>query len=217
MKNSVRSKVLKSDDCFTTTALSIFLDDFGVDALDWLPETINREMEGKYGALPDTTFNKLMVGIQLLTADDFYRVLKRFIGYVNIINHGHLDDFVADVGEISWALVEAKIIDDPSPVKNPFDLFSSDVLGYIEVAFNDSGLVFPPKVFKEFGLLFTQKAQNALYTFSDNVDLFGLLYKTSQYHTTLVDASLEKTLNELRGQLVQCGFPELVFEKPRAA
>ncbi len=209
--SNIRSQILKSDDCFTTTALAIFLEDFGVEGLEWLPVTICREMESKYHTLPDNTFNKLMVGIQLLTADDFFRLLKRFIDYVNIINHGHFDDFVADVGEISWALTEAKIIDDPGTVRNPLDLFSSDVVAYIEQAFYNSGLVFPPSVFKEYGLVFTDKAQNALSSFSDNPELFSLLYKTSEFHTSLVDRANEEKLNELKAQLVQCGFPEIVF------
>lgn len=210
----IRKQILGSDECYATTALAIFISEFGWDALDWMPETIKREMESIYGRISPATFNRLMVGIQLLTSDDFYRLLKRFIDYTNILVHGHLDDLVADVGEIVWALTEAKIIDDPGRVEDPLRLFSSDVYQYIELAFNNSGLVFPPEIFKEFGLLFTDKAVNNLESFADNPPLFEIMHSVAQYHTELVNAAQLEKLKELQAQLVQCGFPELVFQTP---
>lgn len=199
-------KILQSDDCFATTALLCFIRVAGTEGLEWLPGTIRHEMDLVFGGISESTFNRLMAGIQILTSDDFYILLKRFIDYTNILNHGHLDDFVADIGEICWALTEAKIIEDPGPIENPLQIFSSDVASYIEVAFNESGLLVPPRILKEYGFKAFSKTQEAMSSFTDTPELYQPLYVAATYHTTLLETALQQKKEALKRQVALCGF-----------
>jgi len=203
---SIRSNILKSEHCYATTALACFLDQFGTEGLDWLPETIFVSMEEAYGALPIGTLNKLMAGIQILTSDDFFTKVGRFVDYTNILNHGHFDDSVADVGEIAWALTEVKIINDPGSTEDPLAIFVSDIVEYIEAAFNNSGLTYPPDIFKYYGLYFPDKRLNVLSSYADNPELYSILDEAVKYHTALVNAAIKQNLDELFIQLSQCGL-----------
>jgi len=200
---SIRSNILKSDDCFAITALACFLEHFGPEGLEWLPETIFASMEGIYGELPASTCNKLMVGIQILTTDEYFKKISRFVDYTNILNHGHFDDYVADVGEIAWGLTEAKLIDDPGDTDDPLTIFSSEVIQYIEIAFNNSGLLYPPSIFRQYGLFFPDKQALVLQSYADNPDLHAVLSDAAKYHTILIDTAIKQKLEELFVQLSQ--------------
>lgn len=198
----IRRNILISDDCYAVSALAIFLQDFGTEGLDWLPETVFREMEARYGELPTTTLNRLMAAIEILTSDIFYRRVDKFIDFVNILNHGHLEDFIADFGEIAWALTEILYIDPPE-VEDPLKLFSSSVLTYIEQAFLRSGLTIPPSVFKQYKIILPDKINTVLQSYADNPELFGALYEASTVNTEILERIIAEKVAELEYQLAQ--------------
>ncbi len=110
--NRNRKILLNSEEIFATTALAIFLDEVedGWDALNWLPETVNRTIEKIYGDLPLTTLNKLNAALFLVnpeTAEKFYTDLDKFVILCNTLSKGTTEDLIADTMEICWAITEA--------------------------------------------------------------------------------------------------------------
>jgi hypothetical protein len=82
-------KVLTNRNSFVTTLLTVLLDVWGTEALEWTPETIKMELEDDFGIkLPPVILDRIMAGIIILTTDEFYQSLPDFIELTNVLN-GH--------------------------------------------------------------------------------------------------------------------------------
>lgn len=205
MNNEIRKNILNDSDVLATTALSIFVSDFGVEALDWFPDTIKREMESLYGPLPDGTLNKLFTAVNIITSDSFFKDLTYFVEFCNFLNHGYSNDVVADVAEIAWAIVEAHILD-PYPIpQSLYELFAPEVAAYIDRMLVHSGFYKSPRAFKLIGLDVDEVAM-AIADYADDPELYDAFHTTVMLKTLAVDEAIVKRLDSLAIQLTQCGF-----------
>ena len=75
----------KSPQTFASVLLTVFLDRFGVEGLQWDPGTITLEVEEEFDVdLPQASLDKLLVAINLVTSDAFYRSLPDFVMFCNV-------------------------------------------------------------------------------------------------------------------------------------
>src|SRR4051812_19317451 len=80
-------QLLRDPDTFATTLLVLFVDRYGMEAMEWHPRAIAAQLADDFGvAVPAFTLDKLMAAITVLTTDYFYKNLSRFIDLCNVLS-----------------------------------------------------------------------------------------------------------------------------------
>src|SRR5690606_21189804 len=82
----------------------------------WSPETIAMELEDDYNIrIPQLNRDKLFMAISLVTSDDFFCRLRRFIDACNVLSGSELSSAFdyADAMECAWGMTEALLIQPP--------------------------------------------------------------------------------------------------------
>jgi len=171
--------------------LTVFLDAFGTEALEWDPGTIAMEIEDEFNVdLPQTSFDKLMAAIQILTTDRFYKSLPDFITFCNVLDGDEYrpDTFdPADAEEVAWGITEALLISPPDD--NDPDPFSDEIRAYIGAVLDREGIINPPDILRI--ALRVARVSPSIQDFSDDPAMFNAVYdletgKTEDINRTIV-------------------------------
>jgi len=165
--------ILRDETTPGTVLISIFVDIYGMEALEWDPETIHMELEELLGSkMPPSPFNKLMAAIEVTTSDSFYRDLPSFIRLCNALYDGtlHVGTFdPADAVEIAWGVAEALLLWPPLPdEQEPFD---QKIVGYIQQALRDEGLARAPGILS-IGNMPMKEYEHVQESFADDPVMF---------------------------------------------
>jgi hypothetical protein len=190
---------LSNPDAYATTLLIILLDQFGIEALDWAPETIRLELRDDFQVdLPQVNVDKIMAAISIVTSDDFYKNLPKFIQLCNVLaddefNPGIFDP--ADSAEMSWAITEALLLSPPEE-EEPF---TDEIRFYIGHMLNEEGLVNPPDVLRI--ALYDTPVADPLSLNADDPVMYGALYQSQQAKSKEITDMLQRQLRELFEQI----------------
>lgn len=201
----IRENILKSDECFATTALAILTDTFGIESLNWDPGTIVELLERKYKDIPVTTYNKLFAGITIITTDFYYKKLDTFVLLNNVLTHGYPEDLMADLEEISWGITEAQLLDPHPLVKEPEKLFSRDIITYIVEMLRLEGVLVSPRILSLIGI-FNDNKEEMFSDFVDDPQMYENLVEHTNSLTAVYDTYVLEKLALLEFQLAQAGF-----------
>ena len=201
-RKKLYGKLLSSPDTFATTLVTLFMDTYGSEALLWDPETIALELEDDFQVkLPAEVFDKLMIGIHLLTTDEFYNLVPEFISVCNILSGDTYDPRTwdpADAEEIAWGITEGMLLAPPSNEEEPF---TKDIRAYIGEVIDMEGIINPPDVLRA-ALRGNENAfQNIQGEFSDDPLMFESIYKLEQGKTDEIMLALRENLQLLVAQL----------------
>lgn len=199
----IRTNILKSEDCFGTTALSIMLDTFGLEALEWIPPTVVTNMERVYGDIPESTFNKLFAATEIFTTNAFYVQFDKFILFCNSLSEGgiHLDP--PSLSDVCWGIVEAVLLDPPErPLIRVFD---PKIVIYVKTLLEAEGLRKPPKALEYLGLSIDTLEQ-ILSSFTDDHLMYQTLIEHHDLKRAFYDAEISEKLKMLEVQMAQAGF-----------
>ncbi len=133
-----------------TTLLLIALDQFGVEAMDWLPSVMVEEVQSLAKAdVPPRNFDKLNGLIMALTTDRFYTEPKMMMDISNAlapdgpVMFGSFDP--PDTRELAWAVTELRL-HEPGTDDALKKRYSDRVLTTMRLIMRDEGLVTPPSV-----------------------------------------------------------------------
>lgn len=141
-------KIMTDPETFTTPLLLVFTDLYGTEGYEWLPETIYNELADDLQVkLPQANFDRLMIGINLVLTDRFYKSLPDFVSYCNVLSGDRYDPKLwdpADAAEIAWGVTEAMLISPPDE-ENPF---TPEIVSYIGSVLDSEGIINPPDVLK---------------------------------------------------------------------
>jgi hypothetical protein len=166
----------RSPETFASVLLAAYLDAFGTEALDWDPTTATLEIEQEFDVdLPQGSLDKLMVAVQMLTTDKFYRSLPDFITFCNVLSG---DDYrpdmwdPADAEEVAWGITEAMIIYPPED--NELEPFNDEIRAYIGAVLDSEGLMNPPDILR-IALRMGRVSPN-MEDFSDDPAMFNAVY-----------------------------------------
>jgi len=176
MSKDLMRKLWKSPDTFGSVLLAAYLDRFGTEALDWDPTTATLEIEDEFDVdLPQESLDKLMVAIQILTTDRFYKNLPDFITFCNVLSG---DDYrpdmwdPADAEEVAWGITEAMVIYPPE--NNDLEPFSNEIRAYIGSVLDAEGIMNPPDILR---IALRQARINPnIEDFSDDPLMFNAIY-----------------------------------------
>jgi hypothetical protein len=162
-------------------------------ALDWLPDTIVRQIRADYGVeLPPTNLKKLLTAISITLSDAFFTREDAFVPMANALADSDPEAGVfepADAAECAWAVLEGQLLSQDGAAP-----WSPAVQKYIEMAIERDGLAFPPALLRRF---WSKPAPEAL----DDPEL-GEGVLTSQTETTgEIDAEIAQNVAALAAQL----------------
>jgi len=187
--------LLQDNHTFATTLLAILLDTFGLEAVEWSPQTVVMEIRDEFGVnLPNVLLDRLMVAVELLTSNSFYKSLPDFIEFCNILsgNHSTLGQFApADVADVGWGLTEAMLIMPPDEDdKQPF---TPEIIGYIEETLKDEGILDPPDILK-LGAGSSELLKKVQFDFSDDPEMFSSIWEFEKAKTDDINELIRERL-----------------------
>lgn len=179
-----------SRETFGSVLLTLFLDRFGMEALEWDPSTMALEIEEEFNVkLSQGSLDKLIVCIQILTTDRFFKNLPDFISFCNVLGDDTYRPDMwdpADAEEIAWGVTEALMIEPPD--ENDPDPFTDEIRGYIGAVLDSEGIINPPDILRI--ALRDNKVSKNITDFSDDPEMFNAVYdleagKTEDINNTL--------------------------------
>ena len=132
-------ELLADSDTFTTILLTIIVDHYGTEAFGWAPETLMMELEDDLNVkIPKVNMDKIVVGIDLVTSDDFYTRPSRFVQICNVLAGSELTNEFdpADTMECAWGMTEAMILAPPEGE----DPFHEEIRYYIGSVLDNEGI-----------------------------------------------------------------------------
>lgn len=171
--------------------LTLFLDAFGTEALQWDPGTIAMEVEDEFNVdLPQSSFDKLMVAIHILTTDRFFKSLPDFITFCNVLDGEEYRPDIfdpADAEEVAWGITEAILISPPD--ESDPEPFSDEIRAYIGATLDREGILNPPDILRI--ALRAARVAPSIQDFSDDPEMFNAVYdleagKTEDINRTIV-------------------------------
>ena len=170
--------------------LTLFLDRFGMEGLEWDPATIALEIEEEFNVkLGQGSLDKLIVCIQILTTDRFFKNLPDFISFCNVLGDDTYRPDMwdpADAEEIAWGVTEALMIEPPD--ENDPDPFTNEIRSYIGAVLDSEGIINPPDILRI--AMRNNNVSKNMTDFSDDPEMFNAVYdleagKTEDINNTL--------------------------------
>ena len=199
--SNIMQEAWRSKETFATVLLTMFLDRFGTEALEWDPATIALEIEEEFDVdLPQLSLDRLIVAIQILTTDRFFKRLPDFIAFCNVLDGDPFqpDTFdPADAEEVSWGITEALLIsppedDDPEPL-------TDEIRSYIGAVLDSEGILNAPDILRV--ALRMVKVAPAMKDFSDDPEMFSAIYDVEAGKTEDINQSIRFKTELLTEQL----------------
>lgn len=199
--SNIMQEAWRSKETFATVLLTMFLDRFGTEALEWDPATIALEIEEEFDVdLPQLSLDRLIVAIQILTTDRFFKRLPDFIAFCNVLDGDPFqpDTFdPADAEEVSWGITEALLIsppedDDPEPL-------TDEIRAYIGAVLDSEGILNAPDILRV--ALRMVKMAPAMKDFSDDPEMFSAIYDVETGKTEDINQSIRFKTELLTEQL----------------
>jgi hypothetical protein len=196
--------VLRSPDSFATPLLILCLDRLGWEMLDnggtpWAPETIRLEVQSEFQVhLPDQNLDKVMAAASILTSDDFFKNLPKFIMLCNVLAGDTFDPSVFDpatCAEMAWGITEALLLE-PAEDDEPF---AEDIRRYVGFMLTEEGFGSPPDVLR----IAVRDGGDPLNVWSDEPELYQAAYEVQREKTTDIQTMLQSNLVDLVQQLEQ--------------
>lgn len=191
----------QSKETFATVLLTMFLDRFGMEALEWDPATIALEIEEEFNVdLPQLSLDKLVVAIQILTTDRFFKRLPDFIAFCNVLDGDPFqpDTFdPADAQEVAWGITESLLLSPPED--NDPEPFTDEIRAYIGAVLDSEGIINPPDILRI--ALRLAKVTPSLNDFSDDPAMFNAIYDVEAGKTEDINQAIRLKTELLAAQL----------------
>lgn len=221
MSKNIMQEAWTSRETFASVLLTMFIDRFGLEALTWDPTTISMEIEEEFDVdLPQLALDKLMVAIQLLTTDRFYKSLPDFISFCNVLSGDPYRPDMwdpADAEEVAWGVTEALLVEPPED--NDPEPFTDEIRAYIGAVLDSEGLVNPPDILRI--ALRQARVAPSIGDFSDDPMMFNAVYDLEEGKRQDIEQSIRlKTkllVAQLRALNLKNGSAEQVAQMLEAA
>lgn len=201
MPKNILQEAWTSRETFATVLLTLFLDRFGMEALEWDPSTVALEIEQEFDVdLSQMSLDKLMTAVHILTTDRFFKSLPDFIAFCNVLsgdtyNPGVFDP--ADAEEVAWGITEALLIAPPDE-QDP-EPFGDEIRAYIGGVLDKEGIINAPDVLR----IALRKARIApsIQDFSDDPEMFSAIYDVEAGKTEDINQTIKTKTQILAAQL----------------
>lgn len=199
--DKILTEMWKSPQTFGIVLLTVFLDRFGTEALQWDPATIVLEVEEEFDVdLTQVSIDKLMVAINILTSDTFYNSLPDFITFCNVLSGDtYRPDMFdpADSSEVAWGMTEGLLIAPPEDDED--GPFNDEIRAYIGAVLDSEGIINAPDILQI--ALRRANISDAANQFSDDPEMFSAIYDVEAGKTAEINDVMKHKATMLIGQL----------------
>lgn len=134
-------------DTFASVLLAIAIDLYGRDIFEWTPEALLLQLRDDLAVeLPKLNADKLVVALDLVLSDDFYKRTRRFIQVCNVLAGAELTDEFdpADAAECAWGMTEAMLLWPP----DEDEPFTDEIRRYLGKMLDLEGIREPPDLLR---------------------------------------------------------------------
>jgi hypothetical protein len=201
MAKNILQEAWTSRETFAAVLLTLFLDRFGTEALDWDPATITLEIEEEFDVdLSRLALDKLMVAIHLLTTDRFFKSLPDFIAFCGVLNGDFYQPTTfdpADAEDVAWGVTEAMLIAPPDET-DP-EPFTNEIRAYIGSVLDSEGLINAPDILRI--ALRKARVSPSIEDFSDDPAMFNAVYDVEAGKTAEINQTIKTKTQILSAQL----------------
>jgi hypothetical protein len=140
--------ILENPETIGTVMFTVLTDEYGLEFLDWEPDTLRREVQSAFGASPpQVNWDKVWALSALLTTNTFFTNLDAFL-HTCLALSGEDNDFrnftPADVSQMAWGVTEAHLLSPPD--EKAGDVFNDEIRQYVRLKLEDEGFARPPKI-----------------------------------------------------------------------
>lgn len=139
-----------------------------------------------------------MAAICILTSDDFYKNLPRFIQLCNVLADDTFNPLVfdpADSFEMAWAITEAMLLSPPEEDEP----FTDEIRYYIGHMLSEEGVVNPPDVLRI--AIQDVSIEDPLAGDTEDPTMYAAFYESQRSKSEEITAMLKQQINELFEQL----------------
>lgn len=198
---NIMQEAWTSPETFGTVLLTLFLDKFGMEALEWEPATIALEIEEEFKVdLPQLSLDRLLVAIQILTTDRFYKNLPDFIAFCNTLDGEEFNPNTfdpADAEEVAWGITEALMLSPPDD--DDREPFSDEIRSYIGAVLDKEGLINAPDVLQI--ALRRARISPSIDDFADDPEMFSAVYSLEEGKKEDINQAIKLKMQLLIAQL----------------
>jgi hypothetical protein len=143
-----KKELYQSRDSFGTALVVAIIDDFGVEALNWEPETIELELHEKYGqSAAPWNLDRFHAASSLMTTNLFFTSLTAFNAICSTLSFDTPIDgeFVpASLPEVVWGLTEARLL---LGSEEELEMsFHRSIRLYVGKLLEEDGVLNPPEI-----------------------------------------------------------------------
>jgi hypothetical protein len=191
---------LTNPDSYATSLLTILTDYYGTEAWEWSPQTMYMEFQEDFQAdLPQVNIDKIMAAINVITTDDFFTSLPRFIRLCNVLADDEFDPSIfdpADTAEMAWAITEVLLLRRDDMEEEPF---SEEIRFYIGHMLSEEGVTNPPDVLKIAAR--DLPTEDPLAPFASDPAMYASFYATQQSKSDEITDMLRRQLGGLMKEM----------------
>ena len=214
--------ILHNPTTIGSTLLTVCVDAFGTEFLDWEPETVKPDVERLAGGpIPSTNLDKLMALSIILTSEDFFTRPKAFLAACNAL--GGEDEPVAFTTfdpptpeECAWGVFESLLHRPLGREETPDQRFGPKVQQLIAMILEDNGFMFAPRP-----LDFVPLPEKPSAVTEDDPEMFqavwGIQNKNAQAITSYVAGRMKALLSQLSELKLSSGNTDDVVKRLSAA
>jgi hypothetical protein len=139
-----------------------------------------------------------MAAICILTSDDFYKNLPRFIQLCNVLADDEFNPLVfdpADSFEMAWAITEAMLLSPPEDDEP----FTDEIRFYIGHMLTEDGIVNPPDVLRI--AIQDVSIDDPLAGDAEDPAMYAAFYESQRSKSAEITAMLKRQIDELFAEL----------------
>lgn len=190
---------LENKDTYGTVLLSIVLDNYGAEVLEWDTSTLIKELEEDFNAvIPQVNFDKLYAMITAVSTDSFYQDWVAFGAICTALDSDRFDKDILDIPspeQMSWGITEVHLNEDPSAMP----LFSDDVKKFQGVALEFFGMARKPDIMKD--AILPKGVDGGIESLKDDKFMYLGFYNKNQDDISFINKYVKSNLTELIKQL----------------
>jgi hypothetical protein len=148
--------------------------------------------------VPQVCIDKIMAAICILTTNDFYKSLPRFIQLCNVLADDTFNPLVfdpADSFEMAWAITEAMLLSPPEEDEP----FTEEIRFYIGHMLTEEGVVNPPDVLRI--AIQDVTIEDPLAGDTEDPAMYAAFYESQRSKSAEISAMLKRQIDELFAEL----------------
>lgn len=205
LRQTQLANILRNEELFATTLVTMLVDEFGTDFFDWSPETLELEIRSRAGIkLPDVNRDKVWALVTAITTNTFYISLETFIPVCNSLNgsEADFDDYdPVTSDEAAWGITEVLLHDPLQKDEDAGRRFSHEIRRYIGMTLTDEGMTTIPRTLKPYVEFDRDPSETVGIDMGPDEHMLAAYTKRQAEGRDEIDAYVQTRLEALQGQL----------------